>query len=63
MAVKPGVQDDLSVQVALMHALLAGQAPAGIAMFDRNGIRDYDYARVGEATLHTAVGDVADRHL
>lgn len=58
MPVKPGVQDDLSVQIALMHALLAGQTPAGISMFDKSGIRDYDYARVGEETLHTPVGDV-----
>jgi hypothetical protein len=59
MPVKPGVQDDLSVQIALVHALLAGQTPAGIAMFDKDGSRDYDYARVGEETLHTPVGDVA----
>jgi hypothetical protein len=59
MPLKAGVQDDLSVQIALMHALLAGQTPAGIAMFDKNGIRDYDYARVGDETLHTAVGEVA----
>jgi hypothetical protein len=58
MPVKPGVQDDLSVQIALIHALLAGHTPAGIAMFDRNGIRDYEYARVGEETLHTPLGDV-----
>ena len=58
MPLKPGVQDDLSVQIALMHALLAGQTPAGISMFDKNGIRDYDYARVDAETLHTPVGDV-----
>lgn len=56
--VKPGVQDDLSVQVALMRALLAGHVPAGISMFDKNGTREYEYSRVGEETLHTAVGDV-----
>src|SRR5262249_39081285 len=55
--VKRGVQDDLSVQVALMRALLAGQGPRGISMFDKKGIREYEYARVGEATLHTAVGE------
>ena len=56
---KPGVQDDLSVQVALMRALLAGQAPNGISMFDKSGIREYEYTRVGEETLHTAVGNVS----
>lgn len=59
MPLKPGVQDDLSVQIALIHALLSGQTPTGIAMFDKRGIRDYDYARVGEETLHTPVGEVA----
>ena len=58
MALKPGVQDDQSVQVALISALLAGHTPAGIALFDKNGIRDYDYARVGEETLRTPMGDV-----
>jgi len=58
MALKPGVQDDQSVQVALMAALLGGHAPAGIALFDKDGIRDYDYARVGAETLHTPMGDV-----
>ncbi len=55
---QPGVQDDLSVQVALERALLAGQAPDGMSIFDKNGIREYGYTRVGEETLHTAVGDV-----
>lgn len=59
MPLKAGVQDDLSVQIALMHALLSGQVPSGIALFDKQGIRDYGYALVGEETLHTAVGEVA----
>jgi hypothetical protein len=58
MALRPGVQDDLSVQVALMHALASGQTPEGISLFDKKGIRDYAYTRVGEETLHTPVGDV-----
>ena len=59
MALKPGVQDDQSVQVALIYALLGGHTPSGIALFDKDGIRDYDYARIGEETLHTPMGDVA----
>ena len=59
MALRAGVQDDLSVQVALIHALLLEQPPAGIALFDHKGIRDYAYTRVGEETLHTPLGDVA----
>lgn len=57
MALKPGVQDDLSIQVALINALENGRVPTGIALFDKDGIRDYDYAQVGTETLHTPAGD------
>jgi hypothetical protein len=59
MALRAGVQDDQSVQIALLYALLGGHEPSGIALFDKDGIRDYDYARVGEETLHTPMGEVA----
>jgi hypothetical protein len=59
MPLRPGVQDDLSAQIALIQALDAGQAPTGISVFDKNGIRDYSYTRLGEATLHTPLGEVA----
>ena len=59
IALRTGVQDDLSVQVALIQALAAGKAPQGISLFDKSGIRDYEYTRVGEATLHTPLGDIA----
>ena len=56
MPLHPGIQDDLSGQVAMMHALANGQMPAGISLFDKNGIRDYEYTRVGAETLQTPVG-------
>lgn len=56
MTLHPGVQDDLSIQVAMMQALANGQMPAGISLFDKNGIRDYEYTRVGAETLQTPVG-------
>jgi hypothetical protein len=59
VALRAGVQDDLSVQVALIQALAAGKMPQGIALFDKSGIRDYEYTRVGEETLHTPLGDIA----
>ena len=58
MALRPGVQDDMSVQVALIHALANGEVPAGISLFDKKGIRDYDYARVGAETMQTPLGPV-----
>lgn len=59
MRLTSGVQDDLSVQIALIHALALGQVPSGFSVFDKTGIRDYSYTRLGEETLHTPIGDVA----
>jgi Protein of unknown function (DUF3108) len=58
LAVTPGVQDDLSVQIAMMVQLLHGVTPAGLREIDRSGIRDYRYQRVGQETLLTAIGRV-----
>ncbi|MGH8267739.1 MAG: DUF3108 domain-containing protein, partial [Steroidobacteraceae bacterium] len=55
----PGVQDDSSVQVALMAALLRGHTPERFALLDKNRVREYRYVREGEATLQTPFGPVA----
>ena len=55
----PGVQDDGSVQLALMVELLAGRTPSGFRMIDRSGTRDYQFARESEATLQTPMGAIA----
>jgi hypothetical protein len=59
MELRPGVQDDLSAQVALIAALNSGQAPKSFLVFDKSGIRDYSYAPVGEESLHTPLGEMA----
>ncbi|MGB8694137.1 MAG: DUF3108 domain-containing protein, partial [Steroidobacteraceae bacterium] len=46
------------VQVALINALANGTTPAGIAVFDKAGVRDYEYTQVGTETLHTPLGDI-----
>jgi hypothetical protein len=58
MALKPGVQDDLSVMVSLLYTLGRGAPPAGMSLFDKNGIRDYAYTHVGPAKLATAIGEL-----
>ena len=58
-ALAPGVQDDGSVQLALIVELLAGRTPRSFRMIDRNGTREYQFAREGEATLQTPIGAVA----
>jgi Protein of unknown function (DUF3108) len=55
----PQVQDDGSVQLSLMVKLLAGQVPATVQMIDTTGVRDYRFARDGEAKLSTPLGEIA----
>src|SRR5262249_41188721 len=43
MPLQKGIQDDLSVQIALMVELLAGRAPAEFQMIDKNTVREYRY--------------------
>ncbi len=52
------VQDDLSVQIALMVELLAGRTPRQFQIIDRNTVREYTYERDGEQTLDTALGRI-----
>lgn len=54
----PGVQDDGSVQLALMVELLAGRTPSSFLMIDPHGPRAYQFARDGEATLETPIGAI-----
>ena len=55
----PGLQDDGSVQLALMVELLAGRTPKSFRMIDRSGTREYQFARESEATLETPMGAIA----
>lgn len=52
------VQDDASIQLALMVELLAGRTPERFSMIDKNSVREYRYAREGEATLQTPLGAI-----
>lgn len=56
LALSPGAQDDLSIQVALMNELLAGRAPSAFLLIDKNTLLEYRYSREGETVLDTAVG-------
>ena len=53
---EPGVQDSLSVQVALMCALANGTSPKSFKLIDKDEIKEYQYTREGEASLTTSVG-------
>ena len=54
----PGVQDDGSVQLALMVELLAGRTPPTVQLIDKNSVREYEFSSDGEATIKTPMGDV-----
>ena len=53
-----GTQDPLSVQVELMHDLVAGQVPATFLLFDKTSANQYDYTREGTETLDTPLGQL-----
>jgi Protein of unknown function (DUF3108) len=55
----PQVQDDGSVQLSLMVALLGGHTPDRFSVIDKNSVREYHYQREGTETLKTPFGDVA----
>jgi hypothetical protein len=59
LPIKPGVQDDLSIQVELMVDLLRGRTPDALWMIDKNSVREYGYQREGESTIQTPFGPVA----
>jgi Protein of unknown function (DUF3108) len=58
MPLQPGVQDDLSVQIALMVELLAGRTPQQFLLIDKNTVREYRYTREGEESLSTPLGKI-----
>jgi hypothetical protein len=58
MPLQPGIQDDLSVQIALMVELLAGREPKQFQMIDKNTVREYRYVHEGEESISTAFGKI-----
>ena len=56
LALKPGVEDDLSVQIAMLVQMLHGHTPDNLAMVDKNEVREYHYGREREETIDTALG-------
>jgi hypothetical protein len=55
---KPGTQDALSVQIALMRELAAGREPREFLLIDKDEIKEYRYEREGDIQLDTALGRV-----
>lgn len=56
VTLKPGAQDSLSVQIALMIELSAGRSPEHFWLVDKDELKDYAYAREGTTTMSTPLG-------
>ncbi len=56
LPLQPGVQDIMSVQIAVIVDLLEGRTPTTYTLVDKNRIKEYLYADDGSARLDTAVG-------
>jgi Protein of unknown function (DUF3108) len=59
LALEPGTQDALSVQIELMHELAEGRAPKRFWLIDNDEIKEYQYVREGTVTLDTPLGKLA----
>lgn len=54
---EPGLQDRLSLQVAVMTALLRAREPGTIPMIDNDKIKHYRFVRIGSGRIETQAGE------
>lgn len=54
---EPGLQDRLSIQVAVMTSLLRGREPGTIPMVSKDRIKRYSYTRTGVERIRTPAGE------
>jgi Protein of unknown function (DUF3108) len=59
IALEPGTQDSLSVQIALMRELSAGRTPKSFWLVDNTEVKEYRYVAEGTASLDTPLGKLA----
>ena len=57
LELQPGIQDSLSVQIALMRELAAGRAPERFLLIDKDAVKDYRYTLEGDERVRTALGE------
>jgi hypothetical protein len=56
MPTAPGVQDDLSVQIAMIVELMRGHTSGKFSMLNKSSVRGYTYALEGEEKQSTPLG-------
>lgn len=58
LALQPGLQDPMSIQIAQMHAAATGQVPVRMHSIDKDEVKEYEFTRVGPERLKTALGEL-----
>jgi hypothetical protein len=58
LPLREGLQDAMSVQIALMNALQVGRSPQRFFLIDKDEIKEYLYESLGSARLRTAAGEL-----
>jgi hypothetical protein len=58
VALRPGAQDGMSVQIALINELIKGRSPTGFWLIDKDVLKEYEYIAEGKARLQTALGEL-----
>ncbi len=56
LPLQPGLLDGMTIQVALIQALLAGHPPTRFLMIDKTQIKEYVYTEQGRETVQTKNG-------
>ncbi len=63
LPLQPGLQDGMSIQVALIHALLAGHPPSRFLMVDKTKIKEYLYTEEARETIKNSARPAPDCRL
>jgi Protein of unknown function (DUF3108) len=58
LPIEVGLQDGMSVQIALMRALVRGETPTGFKLIDKDEIKEYVYSAEKPVRLKTAMGEL-----
>lgn len=58
LALQPGLQDPMSIQIAQMHAAATGQVPVRMHSIDKNAVKEYEFTQAGAERLKTALGEL-----
>lgn len=58
LPLREGLQDGMSVQIALIHALLRGERPTRYSLIDKDEVKEFLYQTEGTARVRTVLGEL-----